>query len=141
MLMLVGQGMDSPTLHYVKSLDGLRGAAISFVLLFHAGFFLPGWTGVQLFFVLSGFLITDILVRTKTAPIQTYLARFYWRRALRIFPVYFLFLLAMAICVLVLGKPDSYGRDWPFLVTSTTNFGRLRDSESPSGVGRLVELG
>ncbi|MCG8697977.1 MAG: acyltransferase, partial [Bacteroidales bacterium] len=54
---------------HLKSLDGIRGLAILLVLFYHNFYFLDpariGWIGVDLFFVLSGFLITRILLRTK----------------------------------------------------------------------------
>jgi peptidoglycan/LPS O-acetylase OafA/YrhL len=88
---------------YVPALDGLRGAAILLVLLRHA-VALPlqpatpvdaavaavarfGWTGVDLFFVLSGFLITGILLDTKGQP--RWWPNFFVRRGLRIFPLYY----------------------------------------------------
>ena len=89
--------------HFIP-LDGLRGLAILLVLLLHfttdmelpagtvaAGVrsaFQIGWIGVDLFFVLSGFLITGILVDNKGSG--RYFSAFYARRALRILPVYFL---------------------------------------------------
>lgn len=93
----------------VPELDGLRGMAISMVMAFHftgwispqlqgTGWVVPtqvaayGWMGVDLFFVLSGFLITSILLRTKGRA--KYYLTFCQRRALRIFPVYYAFLLA-----------------------------------------------
>ena len=83
----------------IKELDGVRGIAILLVLLHHfeppaglptaivAGAYL-GWSGVDLIFVLSGFLITGILLDTRDSP--NYFTTFYARRALRILPLYFL---------------------------------------------------
>src|SRR4051812_20611942 len=84
-------------------LDGIRGIAILLVLGIHFGFypsiytsapsaftrgmariFGVGWVGVDLFFVLSGFLITSILLASKSEP--HYFQKFYGRRAVRIFP-------------------------------------------------------
>jgi peptidoglycan/LPS O-acetylase OafA/YrhL len=72
--------------HY-PSLDGLRGVAVLSVILYHVLHFRPGWMGVDLFFVLSGFLITSILLDTKNAP--AYFKNFYVKRLLRIFPLYY----------------------------------------------------
>jgi peptidoglycan/LPS O-acetylase OafA/YrhL len=76
---------------YYPALDGLRGFAILAVLFHHNFDFLPmprfGWLGVDLFFVLSGFLITDILLRTKEQ--KNFLTNFFIRRVLRIFPLYY----------------------------------------------------
>lgn len=80
-----------PSALYIPELDGLRGVAILGVLLFHTGRFSLGWTGVVLFFVLSGYLITGILLDGKQRP--AYFRNFYARRALRIFPAYYLMLL------------------------------------------------
>lgn len=80
----------TPAARYLPQLDGLRGLAILGVLLFHTGRFSLGWTGVVLFFVLSGYLITGILLEGKERP--AYFGNFYARRALRIFPAYYLVL-------------------------------------------------
>jgi peptidoglycan/LPS O-acetylase OafA/YrhL len=79
-------------------LDLLRALAIVLVILYHAGLFdfnLPhdvqrfGWIGVDLFFVLSGYLIAGQLFAPLAAGKQPDIARFYERRALRIVPAYF----------------------------------------------------
>src|SRR5438105_167735 len=86
---------------HLPTLDGLRGIAILMVLFFHMTLLPPatapdrllarlmanGWVGVDLFFVLSGFLITGILLDAKGEP--HFFRNFYARRTLRIFPLYY----------------------------------------------------
>lgn len=96
---------------HVGSLDGIRGVAILLVLTFHCfekinvypfNFVSElGWIGVDLFFVLSGFLITGILVDTKGH--QGYLSSFFAKRALRIFPLYYLVLTCVFITIAIPG--------------------------------------
>ena len=102
----------------IPQLDGLRGVAIAMVVAFHyAGFaslvgvpnwvnvlLAPtsfGWCGVDLFFVLSGFLIGGILLDARGS--SNYFGAFYYRRVCRIFPVYFAFLVAVLLI-------EHYGR-------------------------------
>lgn len=91
--------------HY-PSLDGLRGIAILMVIIYHFGanhFFRPyyflfsGELGVNIFFVISGFLITTLLLKEKLKYGNVSLKWFYTRRALRIIPVAYLFLLVMIV--------------------------------------------
>ncbi len=86
---------------HLPGLDGLRGIAVLLVFAFHerllVGF---GWVGVQLFFVLSGFLITRILVAQSDQPAKPFFINFYGRRALRIFPLYYATLLALTALTL-----------------------------------------
>lgn len=80
-------------------MDGIRGIAIILVLLYHnfnfIEYFNYGWIGVDLFFVLSGFLITTILLTTLNSG--NYFKNFYARRVLRIFPLYYLSLILFLI--------------------------------------------
>jgi peptidoglycan/LPS O-acetylase OafA/YrhL len=117
----------------IAALDGVRGVAVTFVVLFHFGVFPVGWVGVQIFFVLSGYLITDILLRAKKYSPLAYFIRFYWRRSLRILPVYVFFLAMVLANFAATGMPTSWPTDWPYLVTYTTNLARLRESD----VGRI----
>lgn len=84
---------------YYPALDGIRGLAILLVVLFHnfgfMSYFSFGWLGVDLFFVLSGFLITSILMRSLGQ--KNFLRNFYMRRVLRIFPLYYLCLLIFLV--------------------------------------------
>lgn len=86
----------------IRQLDGLRGLAILFVLCFHffnygilSPFFYFGWSGVDLFFTLSGFLITGKLLDTKGQ--QGYYKNFIIKRILRIFPLYYGVLFAFSL--------------------------------------------
>jgi peptidoglycan/LPS O-acetylase OafA/YrhL len=80
----------------IPGLDGLRAIAFLLVFGFHTDYLEFGWVGVQLFFVLSGFLITSILVKMKQSlPTRDYFVKFYGRRFLRIFPLYYFYLLLM----------------------------------------------
>jgi len=83
-------------------LNGLRGLAILMVMAFHAArgrVLLGGFIGVDLFFVLSGFLITTLLIDEFAATARISLRKFYARRALRLFPALVPFL---AACLLIL---------------------------------------
>jgi peptidoglycan/LPS O-acetylase OafA/YrhL len=109
----------------IPELDGLRGIAIGLVVLFHSFYFDPGsgyqakdlvhhlyawfegfiaigWTGVDLFFVLSGFLIGGILLDTKDSP--RYYRTFYARRFFRIIPAYYAWILVYIIVIVVCGR-------------------------------------
>ncbi len=82
----------------ISQLDGLRAFAFLLVFLRHAIKFPLGWVGVDVFFVLSGYLITRNLIqlRETTPPLRSF-GVFYFRRVLRIIPPYYLALVAMLI--------------------------------------------
>lgn len=103
---------------YLVQLDGLRFVAVALVLWDHwtpEPHLLPlGALGVNLFFVLSGFLIARILLTSKdknygqTSGLKNYLRKFYIRRTLRIFPIYYLSLLVLWL----LNDPSVRGKAW-----------------------------
>ncbi|HAV77436.1 MAG TPA: hypothetical protein DCX53_08785 [Anaerolineae bacterium] len=91
-----------PELHFnipmIPGLDGLRAIAYLLVFFFHTHYLGIGWIGVQFFFVLSGFLITGILLHMKKSlPPREYFIKFYGRRFLRIFPLYYFYLFAIGV--------------------------------------------
>jgi peptidoglycan/LPS O-acetylase OafA/YrhL len=107
-----------PEISYMRQLDGLRAFAITFVIIAHwfspfpsTGFIPYGEMGVILFFVLSGFLITTILLNYKTNiekhknSTVYYIGKFFKRRILRIFPIYYLTLFLIFII-----QPSIIGR-------------------------------
>ena len=112
----------------IKELDGIRGAAILFVLAYHyfsngAGINNPigrqflklfsiGWSGVDLFFVLSGFLIVGILLDAKSS--SNYFSSFYIRRALRILPLYYLLLTLFLILPIFISNDGIFKLTFPF---------------------------
>lgn len=146
---------------HVPALDGVRGVAILLVLAMHmvrsgdsAGLATPvlwmakgGWMGVDVFFTLSGFLITGILLETRGA--RGYWWSFYARRALRIWPLYLLVIGALA-CVATwapqLAPKDAadFHRVAPWIWTQTVNLrSALGNNTSgwPYGVGIYWSLG
>jgi peptidoglycan/LPS O-acetylase OafA/YrhL len=87
----------------IPGLDGLRAIAFLLVFALHTDYLQVGWIGVQFFFVLSGFLITGILLdMKKSLPPRQYFTKFYGRRFLRIFPLYYFYLLLMSGVAVVL---------------------------------------
>jgi peptidoglycan/LPS O-acetylase OafA/YrhL len=105
-------------LAHIAPLDGLRGAAVLAVLAFHLSWTFPevagptmlarrafwvGWVGVDLFFVLSGYLITRGLVADSAKPLKERLRLFWTRRFLRIFPLYYAFIAVGTVVALATG--------------------------------------
>ncbi|MFN8018654.1 MAG: acyltransferase [Acidimicrobiales bacterium] len=84
-----------PTIPHIGALDGLRGVAVIAVLAFHGGYLDGGYLGVDLFFVLSGFLITSLLLAETGSTGKVGLAEFWARRCRRLLPA----MCAVAIAV------------------------------------------
>jgi peptidoglycan/LPS O-acetylase OafA/YrhL len=96
----------SPRLHHLRALDGLRGVAVVAVVVYH---FAPsvapgGFLGVDLFFVLSGFLITSLLMNEWEGRSRISLPAFWGRRARRLLPALLLVLAAVGAYTLFLGS-------------------------------------
>ncbi len=94
---------DDKRLSYLPGLDGLRALAVTAVLLFHAGLsWIPGgFLGVEVFFVISGYLITCVLLAEWEQTGRINPKQFWWRRARRLLPALFtLLLLTFAAAVL-----------------------------------------
>ena len=99
-------GASTP-LGYQPSLDGLRGVAVLAVLTYHSGLIRGGFLGVDMFFTLSGFLITRLLLQERAATGAINLRSFYVRRALRLLPALVVFLLLWT-CFLLVTIPPEY---------------------------------
>ena len=98
------------SLPHVRALDGVRGAAVMAVLLFHAGHLTGGWLGVDLFFVLSGFLITSLLLAERRQRHRISLGAFWARRARRLLPALCLLLIGVGVYALVWAAPRELDR-------------------------------
>jgi peptidoglycan/LPS O-acetylase OafA/YrhL len=99
------QALTPPSrrLGYLPALDGLRGVAIALVMLHHADFLAGGYIGVDVFFVLSGFLITSLLLEELELRGRISLVGFYTRRARRILPALVGVLLGYVVVVAFAG--------------------------------------
>jgi peptidoglycan/LPS O-acetylase OafA/YrhL len=112
---------------YRPDIDGLRAIAVISVLLFHLGFesFGGGFVGVDVFFVISGYLITG-LIRDEVLQSNTFSYRnFYIRRARRLFPAFIFTLIVCLVCAFLLFAPSHFERfahSSIFSVLSLSNF-------------------
>jgi peptidoglycan/LPS O-acetylase OafA/YrhL len=101
--------------HRIPALDGIRAISVWFVILFHSGFAkAPAGLGVLAFFVLSGFLITWLLLKEHGDTGTISLTGFYKRRSKRIFPAFYVYWLVCAFLLIMSG----HKLDWPHSVSS-----------------------
>jgi peptidoglycan/LPS O-acetylase OafA/YrhL len=118
---------------FFSSLDGLRCLSILAVIWHHTGLPIEGITltqrgnlGVDLFFVISGFLITTLLLREREDTGRISLQAFFVRRALRIFPLYYAVVALYVVAVSAMERNTDVGRQFfenlPFYLTYTSNW-------------------
>src|SRR3954454_1211439 len=117
--------------HHLAALDGLRGVAIIGVLLFHTGRLPGGFLGVDLFFALSGYLITDLLLRELRATGRVSLTAFWGRRIRRLGPALAVMLAGVTVLVEAVGSPDLVRTtlaDAPWVQVNLINWQLLSES-------------
>lgn len=117
---------------YRSEIDGLRALAVLPVILFHAGFslFSGGFIGVDVFFVISGYLITQIILEDISRGTFS-IARFYERRARRILPALFFVILVtipIAFCWMLPSQYEAYSRSLIAVVLFISNLFFWRES-------------
>ncbi|MBI4001655.1 MAG: acyltransferase [Nitrospira defluvii] len=117
----------SVTTAYRPDIDGLRAVAVLSVVLYHAGLtiFSGGYVGVDVFFVISGFLITRLMVEEIEGNGRLDFGRFYLRRARRLLPAFFFTLVSSSIMAVCLFSPqllEAYGASLIHAVLSASNF-------------------
>jgi len=154
-----GNRADRISGRHAAPLDGIRGIAALLVVFHHCAQFIApsspalrliqscldfGWIGVDLFFVLSGYLITGILLDTRTAP--NYFSSFYGRRVLRIFPLYYFALTTILFLALLaangwLMQVLPVRADWKLYYLYIDNWWPLRqDVYRPNIIGHFWTL-
>src|SRR6478672_11665365 len=107
---MASSSTDTPQPAYHADIDGLRALSVIAVILFH--FAVPGFgggfVGVDVFFVISGYLITQLLVLRSDLPFHRWLGEFYLRRARRILPALLLMLIVLTVAVTWLFAPIDF---------------------------------
>lgn len=126
----------------LAGLDGLRGLAMLGVIFCHLQVFNLGWTGLSSFFVLSGFLITRILLgdRERAEGLGDYFKRFYVRRTLRVFPIYYAYLAAVGLSSLFVPALAKVQGDLPAAFLYVYNFQAIAGSEHSRMLNHLWSL-
>ena len=101
---------------HLPALDGLRAVAVFLVIFYHAGLPFPGGLGVLIFFVLSGFLITWLLLKEADRNGTVSLLNFYIRRCLRIFPAFYVYSAVYLASAWAIGKSILWPQAWAALL-------------------------
>lgn len=125
-----GRPPGAKSMGYQPSLDGLRAISVIAVMLYHAGFgwMSGGFFGVEVFFVVSGYLITSLLLDEREKNQRISLEQFWIRRARRLFPALVTMLVAVAVWGLVFGSSEQQStlrRDLPWSIFYLGNWGQI----------------
>ena len=115
---------------YQPGLDGLRAISVAAVILYHAGFswMHGGFLGVEVFFVVSGYLITSLLLEERQKSGRVSLSQFWLRRARRLFPALFMVFVAVATWAMLFGSAEQTSqlkRDLPWAIPYAANWGQI----------------
>lgn len=115
---------------YQPGLDGLRAISVIAVIFYHAGFgwMSGGFLGVEVFFVVSGFLITTLLIEERERDGGVSLGQFWVRRVRRLFPALFAMLFAVSAWAAVFGNAEQTARlktDLPWSIFYVNNWGQI----------------
>jgi peptidoglycan/LPS O-acetylase OafA/YrhL len=125
---------------HIPALDGLRAVAVFLVILAHFGFGLvPGAHGVMIFFVLSGFLITWLLLKENERFGTVSLAGFYRRRTLRIFPAFYVYWFIVVALLVGTGRSVLWSHAWSAL-TYTSNYYSAINGDPNNGFSHTWSL-
>ncbi len=119
-----------PAMGYQPSLDGLRALSVAVVLLYHAGFswMHGGFFGVEVFFVVSGFLITSLLIDEHDRNDHIAFGKFWNRRARRLFPALYAVLLFVGVWAALAGTAEQQSqlrRDTVWSIFYVNNWGQI----------------
>ena len=119
-----------PAMGYQPSLDGLRALSVAVVLLYHAGFswMHGGFFGVEVFFVVSGYLITSLLLDERDSDGNVSFRHFWPRRARRLFPALYAVLVAVGVGTVLWGSAEQQSqvrREIPWSVFYVNNWGQI----------------
>ena len=119
-----------PSMGYQPALDGLRALSVIAVIFYHAGFawMHGGFFGVEVFFVVSGFLITSLLLDERDQTSHTNLPQFWMRRARRLLPALFTVLAATAVWAVFAGTDEQQSQlrhDLPWATLYAGNWGQI----------------